>query len=64
MVPPHPVGNAMRPERVQPWIAQQDFRHAPRRRVFIEHGLDIFSQALEHASRPFSRFFYYTPFFM
>jgi hypothetical protein len=37
---------------VQTRIAEENFRHAPRRRVFVKYRLDIFSQAFEHGFYP------------
>jgi hypothetical protein len=47
-VRPEKVSNAVRPQGMQSRVAQQDFQHAPRRRVFGKDRPNVFSNCSEH----------------
>ena len=37
----------MQQNRVKPWVAQDNFEHTPRRRIFTEDRVDLFPHGSE-----------------
>src|SRR5699024_10737118 len=50
IVLPTPMRNTMPPQGMQARIGKYDLRHAARRRVTVENGLNIFANTFKHAA--------------